>query len=133
MLGKVVAEPLLTYPFDGLADPIDVDPVIPFFAGIEDERKGERRVLTRDDSWNGLCLHVSAHLGIPDVVDEASSMGEQMAERDLLLGWSQSRFAGRIKAFEHLWGREFGQNVFDRIVERELTSLDKLHRRSRGN
>src|SRR5256885_9260601 len=124
MLGKIVAKVLAARSFDSLADPIDIDAVIPLVAGIEDQRKRQCRVLARDNAGNALCFHVPAHLGIPDVVDEPGSMSEQMAQRDLLPRRPQSWFAGRIKAFEHLWGGEFGQNEFDRVIECELTLLD---------
>ena len=45
MLGKIVAERLTADPFDRLADPIDIDAVIPFFAGIEHKRERQRCVL----------------------------------------------------------------------------------------
>ncbi len=79
MLRQIVAERLLAYPFNRLANPVDVDPVIPPVAGIENERERQCCVLARDDAGNALRLHVPAHLGIPDVIDEPGSMGEQMA------------------------------------------------------
>ena len=45
MLREIVAERLTADPFDRLADPIDIDPVIPFFARIEDEWERQRCVL----------------------------------------------------------------------------------------
>jgi hypothetical protein len=80
-------------PFDCLADPIDIDTVIPFFTGIEDQRERQRRVLARNYTGNPLRFHVPAYIGIPDFVNEPGSIGEQMAKRDWPLGWPQSGFA----------------------------------------
>jgi hypothetical protein len=60
-------------------------------------------------------------------------MGEEVAQRDWPFGGPQPGSASGIKAFEYLWSGEFGQNVCELIIERELTLLDKLHRRSRGD
>src|SRR4051794_4068796 len=133
MLREVIAEPLTAYSFDRLSDPIDVDPVIPPVAGIENQRERQCRVLTRDNSWDGLRFHVPPHIGIPDVVDEPGSVRDEMAQRDPPFGGAQNWLARAIEAFEHLWGREFRQDVRNGIIEGELALLDKLHRRSRSN
>jgi hypothetical protein len=50
-----------------------------------------------------------------------------MAQRDGLLGGAQFRFAAGVKAFQHLRVGEVGENLSDRLVERELALLDELH------
>jgi hypothetical protein len=46
MLREIVAEHLTADPFHRFADPIDIDTVIPFFAGVEDEREGMYRPIS---------------------------------------------------------------------------------------
>src|SRR5437016_1999771 len=64
--------------FDRLPDPVDVDAIVPSRAGVELERCGERKVLTRNDARNLLLLLVADEIVAPDVVAEPSGMGEQL-------------------------------------------------------
>src|SRR5262244_2172184 len=69
---------------------------------------------------NRLRFHVPAHVGIPDVVNEPGSVGEQMAKRDWSFSRPQSGLPRGIEAFEYLGSRKFGQKVCHLVVERKL-------------
>src|SRR5262249_61173421 len=64
------AERLTADPLDGLADPIDVDAVVPAVARIESERRGERLVLAGNDARRTGLLLVAQEVAIPDVISE---------------------------------------------------------------
>ncbi len=48
-----------------------------------------------------------------------------------LLRGPQFRLAVAVKALQHLGRGEIGQQLADRLVERQLALLDQLHRRRR--
>src|SRR5256885_12220038 len=93
MLVEIVAERLSADPLDGLSSPVDADAVVPTVAGIEYERKHQCRVLTGNDAGNTLRLHVPAHLGIPNVIDEAGCVSQEMSKRYRPFRWTQLRFS----------------------------------------
>jgi hypothetical protein len=99
---QIDVEMLAARHLDGLTGPIDADPVVPSLAGIEDEWRGQRRVLARDDARDAVLLHVSCDSGSPDVVAESGGMGEELAKRDSPLGRPKLRLAGRIETLEDL-------------------------------
>jgi len=133
MLGEVIAERLAAGLFHRLADPVDIDAVIPFLARLENQRQPQCRVLAGADRGDALFLPVAAHLRIPGVVDEAGGVGEQVTQGDRPARWAQLRFARGVEALKHLRRCELGQHPGDRLVERELARLDELHRGGRGD
>src|SRR6266478_4799779 len=102
MVAKIGLKVLATDLFDRLSDPVDVDAIVPFLAGVELERCGERKVLAGNDARNPLLLLVSDEIVAPDVVAKHSGMGEQLAQRDRSFGRTQFRLARRIETLEHL-------------------------------
>ena len=72
-------------------------------------------------------LQIRHHVAVPHVVGEAGGVGHELAQRDRLLRRAQFRLAAGVKAFQHLRRREIGQQLADRLVERELALLDQLH------
>src|SRR6185437_9325296 len=81
MVAEIALEILPARALDRLADPVDVDAVVPFGAGIEGERRRQRPILAADDAGNALQLLVADEIGVPDVVAEAGGMGDEVAER----------------------------------------------------
>src|SRR5215471_21293682 len=67
---EILSEPLSADALDRLADPIDIDAVIPSVAGIEDQRQGKCAVLAGDDVRRTSLFDVASDIGIPDPVDE---------------------------------------------------------------
>jgi hypothetical protein len=65
---------------------------------------------------------------MPDVIDEAGSMGDQVAQGDRPPRRAELGLTGGVEAFEHLRRGELGQHTGDRFVEREPALLDQLHR-----
>ena len=55
VLAEVRLERLPAEALDGLADPVDVDAVVPAIARIERQRQPERRVLALDDAGDTAC------------------------------------------------------------------------------
>ena len=66
-------------------------------------------------------------VAVPHVVGKARGVGHEMAQRDRLLGGAQFRLAVGVKAFQHLRGGKIGQQLADRLVQRELALFDELH------
>src|SRR5438477_12922928 len=80
MLVEIVAELLSADPLDCLSGPINAGAVVPSITRIEYERKHQCGVLTGNDAGNTLRLHVPAHLSIPDVVNEAGCVSQEMSK-----------------------------------------------------
>src|SRR5579883_1098331 len=129
ILAEIDFERLATDLLDRLADEIDIDAVLPFLAGIESERHGERQILAGDDAGDPLLLLIAQQVRVPDVVAEARGMRDEMAQRDRPLRRAQLGLARAIEALEHLRRAQLGQYLADGTVERELAALDELHRR----
>ena len=60
VLAQIDVERLAAHRLDRLADPVDVDAVLPALARIERERRRQRRILAGDDARQIGMLHVSA-------------------------------------------------------------------------
>ena len=133
MLREIIAETLSAGALHRLADPIDVYAVIPSLARLENQRQRQCRVLAGNDSRDARLFHVAAHLGIPDVVDEASRVRDQVPQRDRSPRRTQPWLASGIEAFQYLRRGQLRQQPGDRPVERELALLDELHRGGRGD
>src|SRR5262249_12603025 len=101
MIGEEIAEPLAAYPFDRLSDPVDVDAVVPSLARVEDQRQHQRRVLAGDDAGYAFLRHIAAHLWVPNVVDKARSMGDELPQGDRPSRRAQPWLTGRVEAFEY--------------------------------
>jgi hypothetical protein len=132
VFSEEVAEGSAAHPLHRFPDPIDVDAVIPSFTRIEGQRQHQRSVLARDDAWHAGLLHIAAHLGVPDVIDEARRMRDQVPQGDRPPRWAQPRLTRGVEAFEYLWRGELWQHLGDRPVERELPLFHEPQRRRRG-
>jgi hypothetical protein len=82
--------------------------------------------------WQRRCSGVRSspgisHVAVPHVVAEAGGVGHEMTQRDRLLGGAQFWLAAGVKAFQHLRDGEIGQQLADRLIQRKLALLDKLH------
>src|SRR5260370_40576352 len=69
-----------------LADPIDVDAVVPSLAGVEQQRRGESHILAADDAGDSLFFLIADEIGAPDAVGESRRMGQQMPKREVASG-----------------------------------------------
>ena len=67
------------------------------------------------------------HVAVPHVVGEAGGVGHEMAQRDRLLRRAQFRLAAWRRSLPAPAAGEIGQQLADRLVERELALLDELH------
>src|SRR5262249_60489861 len=105
------AERLPADPLHGLADPIDVDAVVPAIARIESERRGERLVLAGNDARRTGLLLVAQEVGIPDVIAEAGRVSQEVPQGDGPLGRAELRLAGGLEAVEHSRRGPFGQKL----------------------
>jgi hypothetical protein len=106
VFSEEIAQGSAAGPLHRLADPIDVDAVIPSVTRIEDQRQHQRRVLAGDDARHAGLLQIASHLGVPDVVDEARRMGDQVPQGDRPPRWAQLRLTRGVEAFEYLWRGE---------------------------
>ena len=74
---KYCLEALAAEALDGLADPVDVDAVLPALARVEHQRQAQRDRLALDDARDAGVLLVAEHVRVPDVVGEARGMRQQ--------------------------------------------------------
>ena len=91
----------------------------------------QRGVLAGDDAGDAGRLHVAAHVGVPDVVGEASGVGQQVAQGDGAPGRPQARLAVGIEALQHLHAAEFRQDRGDIAIQRQLPSAPQAASRRR--
>src|SRR5262249_10138388 len=99
---EVAVELLATRRLDHLARPVDVDAVLPLIAGVEHQRRGQRRVRAARDAGRVGGRLVLEDPRLPDLVGEARAVGEQVTERDRTLGRPQPRLARSVEALEDL-------------------------------
>ena len=118
--------------FDHLASPVDVDAVFPGLPRVEEQRQAERLVLAFGDARNAQGRLHLLHVGVPDVVAEAGTVGQQVTQGDVALGRPRDRLPLGIKAGEHAHLAEFRTYLFSRCVELKQAALDALQRRHRG-
>jgi len=112
---------------DDLADPVDVDAVLPALARIEEQRRGECGVRARRDPGRVRRRLICGDLRPPDLISEAGGVREQVPQRDGTLRRPHPRLPGGVETFQHLRLREAGRELAGRRVERELAALDQLH------
>ena len=129
VLLEVLSQPLAARRLHHLAGPVDADAVEPLVARIEEQRCAQRRILAGDDTGDVLGGLIGGDLLAPDLVSEASGVGEQVAQRDLPSWRARARSTG-IEAFQHLCRGDVRDNPGCRCVEIKLALLDQLHGRS---
>src|SRR6516162_11561162 len=79
-LREIRAEPLSAHSLNGLTDPVDIDAVIPFFAGIEGQRQRKRRILAGDDVRSASLFDVTGNTRIPYPIDKPGGVGDQLPQ-----------------------------------------------------
>ena len=80
------AELLAADRLDHLAGPVDADAVLPALAGIEQQRRAQRCTGRSMTPGTPIACLVRDDVGVPDLVAEAGSVREQVAQRDRLAG-----------------------------------------------
>ena len=127
VLSEVRLESLAAQPLDQLADPVEVDAVLPAFAGVEHQRHLQGNELgAADGRYAGRAL-IPQQIRVPRVVAKARGMRQQVAQGDGSSWRTQAWRAAVVKPFEHLDVGELGQPSDERFVERDTPLLDQLH------
>ena len=128
-----LAQPLAGDAFDHLAGPVDVAAIFPIVAGIEQERRPERRLRGGDDAGLAVLLGQAVVLLVEEVVAEAGGVQEQHAGGDGALGRPQPGLAGGVEALQDLGLADLGRVFLGRGVEVELAVLDQLQAGGAGD
>src|SRR5579864_4730358 len=126
---EVLLERFAAQALDGLADPVDVDAVLPALAGVEQQWGFEGDGLAFRDERNTRMFVVAQHVRAPDVIGEASRVREQVPERDGSSWHSELRLAVGVEAFENLYLLDLRNLVLQWFVEVDLALLHELHSR----
>ena len=109
------------------ADPIDVAAVLPALPGIEHQRL-ERKPASVGGRQLVEGSIISQRLTVPQAVDEAGRVGEEVTERNRPLGRPQQWLAALIEAIEDLRRGDRRIDIRHRRLERELALLDQPQR-----
>ena len=80
---RIAAGDLIPVAFGDPRGDVDADTVVPARAGVEQQRRGQRRVLAGHHGRQAEMGHVAGDVLAPDVVAEAGGVGQQVAQRDL--------------------------------------------------
>ena len=133
MVPEIFVERLAARGFDGAADPVGVDPVLPLVARIKQQRQPQRSELAGAGRGRMGGGDVADQLAVQHLVAKARGMGQQVAQGDRAGRRPQPRLSRRVEPLQHVGSRQLRQDTADRLVERELALLDQLHRRDRGH
>src|SRR5215831_8382591 len=127
VLLKVAIELLAARRLHHLARPVDVDPVLPAIARLEEERGGERLVRTGGDSRRVGGRLVLRDGRAPDLVAVAGGVGEEVTQRDGAPRLAKLGFPRRIEAIDDTRRADLGHYLARGLVEAQLSLLHELH------
>ncbi len=127
VFGHILTEHAPGHRFDHLADPVDTDPVLPPFTGVEHQRLAKCSQPPAAQWGHPAVFDIALGFGVPDVVGEPRGVGQEVSERDRRARRPQEWLTIAIPAVEHLDRFEFGSHARRRRVEFEQARLHGMH------
>ena len=130
---KIGAQRLAACGLDHLAGPVGIHAILPALARIGDQGNSDRLVGAGLDARNLHQVLVALDVRIPELIAEASRVGQKMAQGDGPTGRACLWLTRGIEAGQHAHIAERRHHRAGRCVEFEQTALHQLQRGARGD
>ena len=130
---KILAQRLAACGLDHLAGPVGIHTIFPAFARIGNQGNVDRLVGAGLDARDLHQVLVALDVRIPELIAEASRVGQQMAQGDGPTGRAHQRLPLGIEAGQHAYIAERRYHRAGRCVELQQTALHQLQCGARGD